>query len=199
MRALGRPGRRRLGKAPRVAVQAWSRLCPRGECRSPRCPAGPPSAQQVPAVSGRSPRCSAGPPGAPRPSPPDILVPVHVHGVELLLVLLALVFLHVLQHLVGHVFGQDGQHEVLLWGGSVAGPGALQPPRPTPHPAGRRPVTPQGCASTSRPAGRERAAGRGWLRGQVLSALPVLPAHELLGGQWPSSPRPACPGKRSGR
>lgn len=41
---------------------------------------------------------------------------VHVHGVELLLVLLALILLHVLQHLVGHVLGQDGQYKVLLWG-----------------------------------------------------------------------------------
>ena len=45
---------------------------------------------------------------------PDVLVAVHVHGVELLLVLLALVLLHVLQHLVGHVLGQDGEHKVLL-------------------------------------------------------------------------------------
>lgn len=45
---------------------------------------------------------------------PDVLVPVHVHGVELLLVLLALVLLHVLEHLVSHVLGQDGEHKVLL-------------------------------------------------------------------------------------
>ena len=48
---------------------------------------------------------------------PDVLMAVHVHGVELLLVLLALILLHVLQHLVGHVLGQDGEHKVLLWEG----------------------------------------------------------------------------------
>lgn len=45
---------------------------------------------------------------------PDVLMTVHVHGVELLLVLLTLVFLHVLQHLVGHVLRQDGKHKVFL-------------------------------------------------------------------------------------
>ena len=42
---------------------------------------------------------------------------VHVHGVELLLLLVtALVglVLHALQHLVSNVFGQDGQQELLL-------------------------------------------------------------------------------------
>lgn len=58
-------------------------------------------------------QCSEPRPGA---GAPDVLMAVHVHGVELLLVLLALVLLHVLQHLVGHVLGQDGEHKVLLWG-----------------------------------------------------------------------------------
>lgn len=45
---------------------------------------------------------------------PDVLVTVHVHGVELLHLLLARVLLHVLQHLISHMLGQDGQHQPLL-------------------------------------------------------------------------------------
>lgn len=61
---------------------------------------------------------------------PDVLVAVHVHGVELLHLLLARVLLHVLQHLIGHVLGQDGEHQPLL--GNGAGKGVCHHAKPGP-------------------------------------------------------------------
>ena len=46
---------------------------------------------------------------------PDVLVSVHVHGVELLHLFLACFLLHVLQHLVCYVLGEDGQQQPFLW------------------------------------------------------------------------------------
>lgn len=45
---------------------------------------------------------------------PDILVTVHVHRVKLLHLFLALIFLHVLQHFISYVLGQNGKHQPLL-------------------------------------------------------------------------------------
>lgn len=47
-------------------------------------------------------------------STPDILMPVHVHGVELLHLLLTGLLLHVLEHLISDVLRKDGEQQTLL-------------------------------------------------------------------------------------
>lgn len=41
---------------------------------------------------------------------------VHVHGVELLHLLLTGLLLHVLKHLVSYVLWKDGEQQAFLWG-----------------------------------------------------------------------------------